>query len=245
MINDRFTHGKQMGNVLDGLKNEGEELETTEDKSSESNKEEETGADQNKNTAEENLPFHEHPRFKELVSEKNKFKEEAESLKARMEEIESRLESNDEEDGSIEIPATPYWFTGSEEDWKNYYLSEEKRMSQIEERAVEKAIARIEEKQANQSKEAQTYEKWVEDGLETLKESGAKFDQNKLLKIMVDYKPSDEEGSLDFNKGYEIYQLLESKDNKGSQERKIIADTKGSSRTVSGEGYEGKIRIIN
>ena len=72
---------------------------------------------------------------------------------------------------------------------------------------------------------------FIEEQIESLKEDGLKFDRNELMKVMYDYKPSDEKGNLDFKKGYEIMELLKKKDPEKSKARKEIGSDSGEGKS--------------
>jgi hypothetical protein len=72
------------------------------------------------------------------------------------------------------------------------------------------------------------------------------------MKVMTEYKPTDENGNLDFRKGYEIMTLLKTKDPKKSEARKKLAsDDKGKGNAepeakkwftpqdMRGQGWDG------
>lgn len=48
-------------------------------------------AEENKPTEEQNVPFHEHPRFKELVEEKNTYKQSVDDLSSKIAEMEEKF----------------------------------------------------------------------------------------------------------------------------------------------------------
>lgn len=81
------------------MNEEQSELDVNTESSSETNETNETQTDSGVETAveaapqppkPEELPFHEHPRFKELISEKNQYKNEIQALAKRLQDMESR-----------------------------------------------------------------------------------------------------------------------------------------------------------
>ena len=82
----------------------------------------------------------------------------------------------------------------------------------------------MEAEQEQKTKESEYWNNWVGDQVQSLKDEGLKFDKNELMKVMYDYKPTDDEGNLDFRKGYEIMEVLKKKDPEKTEARKKIAD---------------------
>jgi hypothetical protein len=97
---DKALEFDEDGNVEDahGLDTdeESEKGEESEEKSEEEDPSEETvnKEDEASENVEDDLPkeFHEHPRFKELVEQKNQFKEETESMKQQIAELENKAQ---------------------------------------------------------------------------------------------------------------------------------------------------------
>jgi len=205
--------------------------------------EKETPAEENKET-EEKIPFHKHPRFKSLVEEKNRYKEELDELKERVESKFSELEESRSQTQPI-----PNWFSDAFGDnpevWEKYQSHEKEAREEIKREIREE----LESEQNHKAEESQKWEDWVDDQIETLKDDGLKFEKNELMKVMVDYKPTDEQGNIDFKRGYEILQMTKKKDPEKSEARKQIADDgkpKGEPREkkwktpedMKGQGWE-------
>jgi hypothetical protein len=72
--------------------------------------------------------------------------------------------------------------------------------------------------------------------MKKLRDSGKTFDDNKLLKVIEDFSPVDQNGYTDFNKAYQIYELKE----KAKQEKKqeVIKGKKQLSSRVNASGME-------
>ena len=178
---------------------------------------------------EENVPFHKHPRFKALIDERRETQEELKSLKEEMERI--RLSSQSNQTTSSQIPD---WFSevwGLNEDaWQKY----QKFSSAEKQQWKQEAIAEIKAEQQKLSEENSRWEGWIEEQLDTLKSEGKQFDRNEFLKVMVDYKPTNDQGLYDFEKGYDLYTKLKQVEEKPkSNARKEIA-----SMTMSGTPSE-------
>lgn len=188
------------------------------------------------NTPEKELPFHKHPRWIEREEELKvlrEFKESATTKLSKIDEIESRLPGEKTE--------VPDWFKelygDNEVAYQKYNEHHQKEVEEIEQSLIER-----QEKQRLQAQNETTkWNEWVDGEIGKLSTStgldfSSKKDEegkesnplrNKLIKTMLDYSPTDSNNNLDFQKGYKIYQVLETKvDNtEKSQARKILADT--------------------
>lgn len=168
--------------------------------------------------AEDNLPFHKHPRWIERENELQEIREREEAMVAELAELKAQKSTGDEE--------IPPWFSELYGDnqvaWNKYSEHEQARTEEIEARI----IARQQEAQTKEVQEAEHWNKWVESQIDELADTGKKFDRNKLIKVMLDYSPTDAQNNLDFDKGYAIYEALEGKpDTARSEARKQLADT--------------------
>lgn len=166
------------------------------------------------NTPDKELPFHEHPRWKAR-------EEELENLRHEVIELKT-LKEDKKENTTI-----PEWFKElfgeNEKAWEKYSERESVREQEIE----QKIISRQEETRVQSENEIKYWNKWVDDEIGRLEGEGKHFDKNKLIKTMLDYRPSDEKGNFDFNAGYKIYEALEMKEANPakSEARKQLADT--------------------
>lgn len=191
------------------------------------------------NTPDEDVPFHKHPRWIERETELKTLRErdeqtarELEELKAFKEEVSGKLSPSDTD--------IPDWFKELYGEngvaWKKYEAREREREIEIE----RNIIARQTEAQAKAQEEAKRWNKWVDDEITKLQEEGKQFERNELIKTMLDYRPTDEQGNFDFKKGYEIYEALKRKEDPAhSQARKQIADisTKSSKSDKESKGF--------
>lgn len=192
--------------------------ESPAEKKPEEEKEEKQEQKPEENSEEDKIPFHKHPRFKELVEEKNQYKQELDKLR---EEVQSQISEIKESRSGTKIPA---WFTelyGENETAWNKYQEHDKENREEIKRELRDEIQR-EQKEKEES--ANKWNNWIEDQINSLKEEGKKFDRNELMKVMMEYKPSDENGNLDFQKGYQIMEVLKKKDPEKINARKEIVD---------------------
>jgi hypothetical protein len=220
----------------DGIKLEDIGKETEEETSEESQpeiKSEEEKETEDEKTAREakeqeekdNIPFHKHPRFKALVEEKNQYKEELDKLR---EDVESKFsEIKESRSETVKIPS---WFTelygDNEVAWGKYQEHDKETRAEIKRELREEFESEAKEQENSSAK----WNTWIDDQVDALKDEGLKFDKNELMKVMMDYKPSDDAGNLDFKKGYEIMEVLKKKDPEKSQARKELVDDSGKSK---------------
>jgi hypothetical protein len=177
--------------------------------------------------SEDNLPFHKHPRWIERENELNELREREETMSRELAEIKAFKDSVDIVDNDI-----PSWFSELYGDnqvaWTKYAQHEQQRTEEIENRI----LARQQEAQVKEAQEGEHWNKWVDSEINKLQSEGATFDRNKLIKVMLDYSPTDANNNLDFKKGYGIYEALEGKpDTVKSEARKQLADTTTATST--------------
>lgn len=169
--------------------------------------EEEEGSDP-ENTPEEKLPFHKHPRW---IAQQNREKALEAEIAALRETVETRIAPQDDEE-TEELPEMPEWFVAAYGDdpelWEQYLAIEEQKEAEREERILQ----RIAERTSQKADEEKASLEWVDTQLasvrENLQEGEPDFDDNALLKVVTDFRPSDEEGNLDFRAAYEILQKM-------------------------------------
>jgi len=152
------------------------------------------------------LPFHEHPRWKEREESWNKRFNEQESrhqddLKKIREEFGEKRQANAD---NTEIPS---WFGGSQEQWNQFRAHEDQKLKDAEERAVQR-VKGEKEQMSKLEQEATEYFRSELTAIESDKElnpSAAKIDPNKLLKIAVDNDLVDSKGRWNYRAAYRIY----------------------------------------
>lgn len=177
---------------------------------------------------EDNVPFHEHPRWKQREQELEELREQT----VRQDQEISELKSRRSEPSDTEVPE---WFRELYGDnavaWEKYnehHASEREAIKQ-------EAVAEIERKAEAEVAETQKWNSWVENEIGKLKGEGKEFDRNELINVMLTYRPTDPNNNFDFEAGYKIYEALKAKpatDPAKSHARKQLAD---STATTSGE----------
>jgi len=188
-------------------------------------------------SAEENIPFHKHPRFKELIEENKKLKEEIEQTRQdvfkKLEEVKTQpTEPIPESFKKLYGDNPEIWHT-----W-NEYLSEEKAKIKEEVFATIRAEAEKKEKEVmllkQKEKEAQEY---FENQFAEIEAQDGKIDRNAIIKILDQYHCIDPETNLyDIKAAYDIYKKINKVDSEKSNKRKELADTTTSSGNSTSEG---------
>jgi len=175
------------------------------------------------------VPFHEHPRFKELISQKNEIKERFEEQTKQLEELKSLIANQSSQPTKEETNVDPELIPLLGDDPKIH--AQWKKVLQNERDQMLREFREQQSKEYQQQYEQQArWDNWVKESVSALKEQGKTFDENKLLKIAIDYKPTDDQGNIDFYKAYEIMKALEP----AKDESKKIAKQKIASQTMKG-----------
>src|SRR3990167_4286460 len=221
------------------LSNESKNLDTSViEKESPSHQGEETKEEEKKDVNvlniddDKQIPFHKHPRFRELIEENKTLKQQNEEVDKRLKELEQiKIDSKSSPD------PIPEWFKklyGDDEDvWNTYKTARKQENEEIKNGIIQDL------RQAEISKQ-QIYDqqsKWVRSNLDKLREEGNVFDENKLLKILVEEKPTDEQGNFNFAAGLRIYKWKYGGD-KGTNEEKEIKAKKDIANTSMSHGIE-------
>lgn len=165
-----------------------------------------------------NLPFHEHPRWKEREDSWNKrladIKKESDDKIAA---LESRVAPTVEKE--IDVPG---WFGGDAEQYKQFLEDQKKLVSNAEQERIQE-----------QQKQADNQKKLVEDAttefntalaaIET--ESGEKIDPNKFLKFVMDEQFIDfQSKKWDYTRAWKFYKIANPPKESNLGNRKAFAD---------------------
>lgn len=144
-----------------------------------------------------------------------------EKLELQRQEFESKIAPREE---NTDIPE---WFVElygeNETAWGKYKQHEEQRREEIKNEIIsDPELQRIKAEQ-----EELRLNRWIDDEVVKLQSEGKQFDRNELIKVLLDYRPTDENNNFDFQKGYQILEALKAKDGvdpEKSQARKRIGD---------------------
>ncbi|MDH4127321.1 MAG: hypothetical protein OEV44_01110 [Spirochaetota bacterium] len=240
-IKDELAELPSDGEKLEDIEKE-EEIETSEDSQSEKKEEEE-----------KELPFHEHPRFKELIEEKNSANERADKTSRELEKLREETESKFSElkESQSKTTTIPNWFTelyGENEVAYAKYQEQDKATREDIKREIREEFKREEEEKKNSIKK---WENRIEEQLKELEDSGEKFDKNELKKLMEENPTYTQDGEFNFREKLELLKLRNSKDPKKVKARKEIVDDDGKSKAepadkkwftpadMKGKGWDG------
>ena len=197
------------------------------------------GAD-NKENEEEKLPFHKHPRWKEMY---NKNKDLEGQLTKMRDELESKINtiSVSAKASSEELPDDFVKLYG---DNHEAYKLWRKQQDDLAERIKAEISNEMEQKSQAERQALEEGERYVEESIRALEEDGKTFDKNELMKFLLDFKekygalPEDDRGNIDFMRGYELMTTMKgsTKTEATTKAKKEIADFSGNSGRGRGEG---------
>jgi len=197
------------------------EVKETPDESQAQTNQNDTTVDtqQDKEESEEKkVPFNEHPRFKELIEEKNQLKAKVEELSRFKQEAEPLIQKFEpkKEDN------VPSWFGGSPQQWQEFQNYNQR----VAEEAKAKAIAEIETKTKLEQDRINQANSWFEENIQEIEKDHGKVDRNKLLKTVLDYQLVDPQGRWNYKAGFQILKASEPVIQKDLTTRKKIAEVK-------------------
>jgi len=180
-------------------------------------------------TAEENIPFHKHPRWQEMLNKNKELEEQLNEFKqgvsAQLEEIKTKPTEQIPEsfrklygDDPVIWKTWQEYMAGEKENWKKDTLAEIK--AEQEAKSKEEKLLKEKEQEAQQYFENQFKEIEATDG---------KIDRNAIVKILETYHPVEPNtGLYDIKAAYDIYKKLNKADPDKSNKRKSIADASTS-----------------
>ena len=188
---------------------ETDEKATQEETKVETSTDSDKSDDKTEDKADDNTPFHEHPRWKEVMKERKALRDDKSSWEKEKQELNDRL---------AKLESTPLtdedlqWMTPKE-------IQEHTRGEMEKEQSLKQEISQKEKA------EADTY---IEEILSDIKDAWHEFDENKLLKIAEKYTEGDIE------KAFDLYQQLEqTKESWATQEAKRAAKLKAAESNKS------------
>lgn len=177
------------------------------------------------------VPYHENPRFRKLIEERNRLREDNRTYEDRLTALERTKERPEAAPTSV-----PDWFTeafGADPKlYAKYRAHSDAERSQLREELREEIRAEAGKK----ADEGRKWEEWVETQLESLEDDGLKFDRNELMKFASDYTVVGKDGNIDFRKAHELLGKVKEGGKTGgkSNERKKL----GALGTQKGEPTE-------
>lgn len=201
-----------------------------------------------KNTPDDgkDIPFHEHPRWKQREEEWNtrfndQEKRHQDELKTAIEGI--RTEIGAKRDDNAAQTKIPAWFGGTQEQWDAYRADRDAELKAIGDAAEKRAVERIkgeQEKEGKAVKEATDYlnsEIAAIEADKALNPSGAKIDAKKLLEVVLENQLIDTQGRWNYRAGMRILNgaPAPAPKPKGPDDKKVIADASARGGTGGGE----------
>ncbi len=189
-------------------------------------------ADEKSTDDETKLPFHKHPRWRRMQEELNDLRSFKESI------VENKKDDTQKNNTAID-PWFVELFGDNEEAWKKYSLYTEHQRERLKDDILQE-LSKQEEQKKNEQKKM---DEWVDNEIQKLEDDPSikSFDRNKLLKVTLEYLPTDENGNIDFRKGYDLMIKLQdttkdaNKKDKITEEKKKIAD-----KTIGGSQRESQ-----
>ena len=195
---------------------ESKEVATQEDKEVDTSKESDKSDDKTEDDADKNTPFHEHPRWKEIIKERKELRSSQKEWEKEKQELNDRiakLESKPLSDDELEA-MTP------------------KEIQEYTRKELEKETKLKQEISEREKAEADRY---IEESLSDIKDAWFDFDENKLLTIAEKYT------QWDIEKAFDLYQQLEqTKEQGATQEAKRAAKLKAAESNKSNRGSSWK-----
>ncbi len=187
--------------------------------------------------SEEELPYHKNPRWQKVFRENKEMKERLAALEASASTPPPRAE--EPKDASI-----PAWFGGDEATYRLYKADQEAERSRIKQELIQEQQRAQEASQQEQVK----LQQWVSESIAQVEEAnGLDFSRdeslkNEIMQMTIKYSPVDDNGNLDFQKGYELLQLSRGSGQEVAEAEKKKAKKSLASTTVGGAKAEAEPR---
>jgi hypothetical protein len=203
----------------------------------------------------DDVPFHKHPRFKELIKSNKELQEQNELLATKIEEINTGLKKGETTNTNVS-PADSKLLSTFEQlygtnDPNAFNLWKQATIEAVgynEDKVIEKYEKKLEERKANEQKELDKWKGWVNERVDEVIESKEVLpeERDELLKVMEDYKPTYAEGNLNFHKGAELLKLFKQFKPNTSKERKKLAgqiSSNSSSETSNDNSVQSNVSL--
>lgn len=191
------------------------------------------------NPDEDNIPFHKHPRFKNLIKENKE-------LRATLAEINQKLTAQPTAEGDQGKEAeVPNWFKSiygdSQELWKEFSAHSATQQQEI----VAKAVEMLREEITRPQREAEQVQTWIKDKIAELHDDGEEFEDDDLINVMKEYTPFGDNGQLDFRKGLKLMKAFATVKSKESTEKEKSDARKkiGAMTAGGGQGAPAKSAV--
>lgn len=186
-----------------------------------------------KTPAEKDLPFHEHPRWKQREKDwEDRFHTLESTYATKLQEFEQKFKPASD----VKIPE---WFSTlygeNQEAWQKYSKYDAELRAQIK----SETLAELKKEGDKQTQAQKRWEDYTKKSISELKDSGEEFDENELTKFMFDYNekygnvPVEANGNWSFKKSLELMRQLKGEEKPKSTVKKELAAT---TTTRSSEG---------
>lgn len=188
------------------------------------------------------IPLNKDKRWKEKLQEIERLRVANEQLIASQSDLRSRLESL--EKIKTDVASTPsskipklfsdVYGDGAKEAWEDFRAEQQAELSAREASLRKQIREELESEKRTQAEEQARWSGWVNESVAKIEEThnvslADENERNKFLQYVVKYKPTDQEGNIDFMLGWEMYnehvELQRLKDSKKVDARKRIAGT--------------------
>lgn len=149
-------------------------------------------------------PFHDHPRFKQLIEERNEMRDTVDRLQQEIDKLSSETkEITQKQDHPVDIPK---WFSNVYGDDPNAWTQYQSYQKQERELIKKEILDEQAQSQKTTELEIQKTTKWINSEIEKLEDEGLVFDRDEFYKVMQEFRPVNASGVIDFRKVYEILQ---------------------------------------
>ena len=192
-----------------------------------------------------NVPFNKHPRWKQMQEERDQLRRQVEDLEASARSVAERLPAPVE--GIEDIPT---WFQMAVSNdvniWKEY-----KKHSSVEREELKRELFQEQQNvKQREVQESQRWSKYVDDSLAKVQDKynvdfsteQGKNTQKEFVDFMMKRRPTDAQGSYDFNNGWEWFSELKQKTPDRSEGKKKVAAMSDSSGSSERAGRESVTR---
>ena len=226
-----FTREDKAEDKLKGL----ETVETDDKANADSSSEtKDKPSQEGKNTPDEDVPFHQHPRWKEREKDwNNRLKEQEQKFQDKIDDIQKT--------SVPEETTVPEWFSKLYGDDIDVYTGYQKAHQQEKEELKTELREEMNKTSKSEKEEVKKVEDWIDSEITSIgedneidleKKDGKNSLRNEFVAFMQDHKIFNEDGNLDFRSGWEFFQKGKDTTKKGKDDaRKIIADNAGTDNT--------------
>lgn len=146
---------------------------------------------------EENIPFHKHPRWQEVLEDRRQKDAKIAELETQLNSVKPVVEQYQKEHQPE--PEIPYWFNGDTKQWKSF---NDDYIGGIVNKAEERAFKRIEETTSTRDRQQREAQEWVESNLKALETEFGEIDKNKIIKTALDNDLVDSKGRYNLKAAY-------------------------------------------